>query len=258
MMTQPEKMMKKPFPLAVLSTIAATLIAGCAGSNINGLTDAGGALFKAASLSDADVKSMADQACAQSDQQNRFAATNSTYSKRLTRIVEGLNGTGVPVQARVYMAQDVNAWAMANGCVRVYSGLMDMMTDDEVRGVLGHEIGHVALGHTKKKMQVAYTALAARGALGASGNGAVSALSQSQLGDLAQSLINAQFSQTEESAADDYSFDLLTRNRGNRQALVSAFQKLAKLDGGHSSIFSSHPGSADRAKHIQDRIATGH
>ncbi|VTR30443.1 Uncharacterized metalloprotease yggG [Serratia fonticola] len=34
---------------------------------------------------------------------------------------------------------------MANGCIRVYSGLMDMMDDNEVEGVLGHEMGHVAL-----------------------------------------------------------------------------------------------------------------
>ena len=39
---------------------------------------------------------------------------------------------------------------MANGCVRVYSGLMDMMTDNEVEAVLGHELGHVALGHSRK------------------------------------------------------------------------------------------------------------
>jgi len=42
---------------------------------------------------------------------------------------------------------------MSNGCIRVYSGLMDMMTDSELRGVIGHEMGHVALGHSKKAMQ---------------------------------------------------------------------------------------------------------
>ena len=31
------------------------------------------------------------------------------------------------------MTKDVNAWAMGNGCVRVYSGLMDQMNDDEPR-----------------------------------------------------------------------------------------------------------------------------
>jgi len=121
--------------------------------------------------------------------------------------------------------------------------------------VLGHEIGHVALGHTKKAMQVGYTTLAARGALAASGNSALATLSNSQLGELTESLINAQFSQSQESAADDYSLDLLKKNNANLSGLVSAFEKLAKLDGGDSSMFSSHPGSKDRAKRLQDKIA---
>ncbi|VEB54342.1 Putative metalloprotease yggG [Salmonella enterica subsp. enterica] len=40
---------------------------------------------------------------------------------------------------KVYETKDVNAFAMANdGCIRVYSGLMDMMTDNEVEAVIGH------------------------------------------------------------------------------------------------------------------------
>ncbi|WP_316150029.1 M48 family metalloprotease [Cupriavidus sp. BIC8F] len=239
--------------------VAAALLAGCSGgmpTNLDGVMSAGTSLAKAATLSDADVKSLSDQACAESDKTNKIAAANTTYSKRLVKIMGGLKNSDVPnVNAKVYMTKDVNAWAMANGCVRVYSGLMDMMTDDEVRGVLGHELGHVALGHTKKAMQVAYTATAARGAAAAAGNSAVAALSQSQLGELGEQLINAQFSQSQESAADDYSFDLLTKNKANTRGLVTAFQKLAKLDGGKSSMFSSHPGSEDRAKHIEQRIS---
>ena len=41
--------------------------------------------------------------------------------------------------------------------------LMDIMTDNEVEGVLGHEMGRVALGHVRKAIQVAfYAAVAAR------------------------------------------------------------------------------------------------
>ena len=39
------------------------------------------------------------------------------------------------------------------------------------------------------------------------------------------------------------------------QGLASAFDKLAQLGGGDSSMFDSHPGSADRAAHIRQRIA---
>jgi len=236
--------------------LTGALLAGCAGStpDLNGLVTAGSSLAKAATLSDADVKTLSDQACADADQSNKIAAANSNYGKRLTRIMSGLKNSDVPnVNVRVYQTKDINAWAMANGCVRVYSGLMDMMNDDEVRGVVGHELGHVALGHTKKAMQVAYTATAARSAVAASGNSAVTALSSSQLGELGEKLINAQFSQTQESEADDYAFDLLTRNKASTRGLVTAFQKMAKLDGGKSSMFSSHPGSEDRARRIQER-----
>ncbi len=235
----------------------AALLAGCAGANMDSLTQAGGSLFFAASLSDANVKQLSDQSCAEMDKKNTIATPDSTYAKRLVNIMSGLQNTGLPLDAKVYVTKDVNAWAMANGCVRVYSGLMDLMTDDEVRGVLGHEIGHVALGHTKAAMQVAYSTAAARGLLGATGNPTLTALSGSQIAELGETFVNAQFSQRQESQADDYSFDLLTKNGANRQALVTAFQKLAKLDGGQSSLLSSHPGSAARAQHIQDRLNSG-
>ncbi|WP_404991759.1 M48 family metallopeptidase [Cupriavidus pauculus] len=235
----------------------AAMLAGCAGANMDSLTQAGGSLFSAATLSDTNVKQLSDQSCAEMDKKNTLASADSTYAKRLTNIMSGLKNTGLPLDAKVYMTKDVNAWAMANGCVRVYSGLMDLMTDDEVRGVLGHEIGHVALGHTKAAMQVAYTTAAARGLLGSTGNATLTALSSSQIGELGETFVNAQFSQRQESQADDYSFDLLTKNNANRQALVTAFQKLAKLDGGNSSLLSSHPASAARAQHIQDRLNSG-
>ena len=84
--------------------------------------------------------------------------------------------------------------------------------------------------------------------------GPPAALSSSQLGDFAEKLINAQFSQSQESEADNYSFDTLTQQKLKREGLVTAFQKLAKLDGGKSSMFSSHPSSADRAANMQKRI----
>ena len=115
---------------------------------------------------------------------------------------------------------------MGNGCVRVYSGLMDQMNDDELRGVIGHEMGHVALGHSKKAMQTAYAVSAARTAAGAASPG-VAALTKPRSSATSPKFINAQFSQTQESAADDYSFDLMKQKGMNQKGLVTAFQKLA-------------------------------
>lgn len=119
---------------------------------LNGLLSSGAEAFQAYSLSDAQVKTLSDQACQEMDSKATIAPANSEYAKRLTTIANALgnNINGQPVNYKVYMAKDVNAFAMANGCIRVYSGLMDMMTDNEVEAVIGHEMGHVALGHVKK------------------------------------------------------------------------------------------------------------
>jgi len=236
---------------------AALLLGGCNNMSPDGLVSAGGNLFQAASLSDADIVQLSDAACTQSDQQEKVASSKSKYTTRLNRVMRGFGDetlNGQKINYKVYLTEDVNAWAMGNGCIRVYSGLMDMMNDDELRGVIGHEMGHVALGHTKKAMQTAYAVSAARSAAAASGNGMVASLSSSQLGDLTEKFINAQFSQSQETAADNYSFDLLTQKKLNRKGLVTAFEKLAKLDGGESSMFSSHPSSPDRAARMQARL----
>lgn len=246
--------------LSRTATVAAVL--ACTGNahafDIGGALGAGGKLLQAATLSDADIKTLSDKACKESDQQSKIAPAGSKYDARLQKLGKqlGNNINGQPVNYKVYLTNDVNAWAMANGCIRVYSGLMDMMTDDELLGVIGHEMGHVALGHSKKAMQTAYSVSAARDAAGAAGGSAVAALSASQLGDLTEKFINAQFSQSQESAADDYSYDQLKSRKLNVQGLVTAFQKLAKLDGGKSDMMSSHPASTKRAQHIEERIAS--
>lgn len=121
------------------------------------------------------------------------------------------------------MTSDVNAWAMANGCVRVYSGLMDMMNDNEIEGVLGHELGHVALGHSLAEMKASYAIVAARDAISAT-SGVASQLSRSQLGDIAEGAINAKYSRDKESEADDFSFDLLKKRGISTQGLVGSFE----------------------------------
>lgn len=246
----------KTLKMAALAVLMAGTLAGCQNLNGDKLASSGMSAYKAATLSDADVKAMSNASCKQSDSENQVAGKSSTYTKRLNKIARALGNqiNGTPVNYKVYLTSDVNAWAMANGCVRVYSGLMDMMTDNEVEGVLGHEMGHVALGHTREKMQTAYATVAARDAVSAT-SGVASQLSQSQLGDLAEGVINATFSRSEESEADDFSYDFLKKRGISTQGLASSFDKLATLSGTAKSMFDSHPPSTERAQHIRDRIA---
>ncbi len=115
--------------------IAATLT-GCQNMDSNALLSSGAEAFQAYSLSDAQVKSLSDQACKEMDSKATLSPASSEYSKRLSKIAAALgdNINGQPVNYKVYETKDVNAFAMANGCIRLYSGLMDIMNDNEVQG----------------------------------------------------------------------------------------------------------------------------
>jgi putative metalloprotease len=244
---------------ALLAFSMAALLSGCQNMNSQSLLQSGAQAYQAATLSDEQVKTLSVQSCEEMDKKAQIAPADSEYSQRLAKIAAALgdNINGQPANYKVYVTKDVNAWAMANGCIRVYSGLMDLMNDNEVEGVLGHEMGHVALGHTRKAMQVAYGTTAARTAASALG-GVTGALSQSQLADLGEKFVNAQFSQKQESQADDYSFDLLKKRGIDPTGLATSFEKLAKLEqGGGLDWLSDHPSSEARAKHIRERIAAG-
>ncbi len=237
--------------------IASAALTGCENINTQMAAQSGVQAIQAATLNDADARSLANQSCKELDSQSQIASSKSKYTKRLNKIAKamGNNINGLPVNYKVYMTDDINAFAMANGCIRVYSSLMDMMTDDEIEGVLGHEMGHVALGHSLKAMKVAYGTIAARTAV-ASTSGVAAELSQTQLADLGEALINSQFSQHQESEADDFSYDFLKKHKLNTLGLATSFEKLAELDGGRKgSMFDSHPPSTERAQHIRDRIA---
>ena len=224
-------------------------------SSVANMLSVGKTAYKAATLSDEDVVKLSEKSCAASDL-GKVAGPKSIEAERLATIVKAMptSVNGTSLNYKLYITKDVNAWAMSNGCVRIYNGLLAVMDDDEVRAVIGHEIGHVALGHSKSALQTAYSASALRQAAAVSGNQTASLISSSQLGEMTEQLINAQFSQVQERAADDYSFDLLTSAKLKREALVTSFEKLSKFSD-KSGLLRSHPSSTDRAQHIRDRIA---
>ncbi|MDU3078441.1 MAG: M48 family metalloprotease, partial [Mixta calida] len=130
----------------VVAISLTTLLSGCQNLDSSALMQSGAQAFQAVTLSNDQVKALSEQSCQQMDSEAQIAQPGSEYQKRLDKIAAALgnNINGTPANYKVYITKDVNAWAMANGCIRVYSGLMDMMSDNEVEAVLGHEMGHVA------------------------------------------------------------------------------------------------------------------
>ena len=240
----------------VLALAATVTLSGCqSGTNIDGMMSAGSSLLGAATMTDEQMQQLGDQTIAQQDSQNHLVSKNSPYAQRLARLTQGWETVdGHTFDFNVYQIDNMNAFAVPNGSIRLHSGLMDGMTDDEVRYVLAHEIGHVVLGHSKKAFQVAYASSAAREAVAASGNDAAAAISSSQLGDLGEKLINSQFSQSQEKAADDYALELMQRSNMDASASISALRTLEANYGNSSSMFSSHPAPGDRADRMEEAL----
>ena len=112
--------------------VSAVVLAGCQNMNYDTLAQSGGQLFQAATLTDADMVKLTDGACKEMDAKNNIAPASGKYAARMDKIAKSLGSdvNGTKVNYKVYMTNEPNAWAMANGCVRVYSGLMDIMNED--------------------------------------------------------------------------------------------------------------------------------
>lgn len=237
--------MRRYFP----ALLAVFLLLSCEDTNIPVMTDAARDAVTAITLGDEDVNHLARRAAQMSDSEHRVAPPGSPYDNRLRKILADHYETdGQSFNFKVYLEDDVNAFAMADGTIRVYSGLMDLMSDQELLFVIGHEMGHVLDNHSRKKMVLAYASSALRKGL-ASQNNEVGQVARSVLGSFAQQLANAQFSQVEEKAADQHGLAFLKAGGYDTVHAVSALKKLSAVGGQHSFL-SSHPDPAIRAKKL--------
>jgi metalloprotease len=221
------------------------------------MLDAGKDLSKSETLSDQELQSYFDQMSKEMDRKNKVAPAGNPYATRLSTLSSGLaRYDGLNLNFKVYLTSQINAFAMANGTIRVYSGLLDKFTDDEVRYVVGHEIGHVKRGHTKARIQNALRTSALRNAVAATGSTA-GTLASSQLGDLFEKVIVAQHSQGNEREADDYSMAFMKKNKYAPMACVTALDKLAAMSGGagEPQWLSTHPSPQERSKRMRTQVA---
>lgn len=254
--------MKNRFAVIAAGMLAITGMAGCSFQQFNVDRAISGAMkgVEAITLSDDEIAQYVHQSVVYMDGKNPVAPASDPYAKRLAKLTAGLTDVGGrPLNFKVYKVKDVNAFACADGSVRVFQGLMDLMDDDEVLGVVGHEIGHVAGHHSRKQMKTALLASGARDVIGA-GGGMIGTLSDSDLGAIGENLVNAKYSQKQETEADDYGYDFLKNNHKNPRAMVKAFKKLKSLEGDRSlknspvaQMFSTHPDTQARIDHMEKR-----
>ena len=228
--------------------------------NVGKAIGAGVKAAKAATLTDEQMAAYVKESVDWMDANNPVTPDDDPYTIRLKKLTDGLTeADGIPLNFKVYRVIDVNAFACPDGSVRVFSSLMDIMSDDELLGIIGHEIGHVAKRHSKKAFRTELLTGALKDGVSAAG-GVAAKLSDSQLGQLSQGLVNSKFSQKQEKEADDYGYEFLKENGKNPWGMVQAFEKFQKMEDEAGAkptyidrMFSSHPETVARINRMTER-----
>jgi putative metalloprotease len=145
------------------------------------------------------------------------------------------------VRISVVDQSEINA-GNAGGCqFLVTAGLLQRANDDQLRGVLAHEIAHQDLGHVARA-QVLNTGLSVGAALLERffpGSGA--------LAPIAGTLISRGYGRTEEYSADRHGVDILTRAGYPAEIMVDTLRWLRGVSGNAGGGFlSTHPAIDER------------
>ena len=247
--------------LALIGVIVVMLTTSCSSLKVvnqNAAANAGAAALQALTISDAQVKQLCSQYMVESDGQNTVLPADNSYMQRLNRIMARFkNISNLDLNYKVYQSNEVNAFASGDGSVRVYTGLMDAMNDDQVFAVIGHELGHLINKDVRDAYRTAYLVVAARYGIAAV-NTTAGALSTGFLGDLGQQLAQNAYSRRQETQADETAFQFCIQNGVDPYAMYHALNVLISLSGNSGSqgkiaeLMSSHPDTAKRAQHIKE------
>ncbi|PTX53273.1 putative metalloprotease [Gemmobacter caeni] len=167
------------------------------------------------------------------------------------------------IAVHVYDVAPVNGLAAPDGRIFLTSGFMQKyrageVSADELASVIAHELGHVALGHTRRRMIdftganavfVMLTALLARfvPVLGI------------WIANLISTALMARLSRRDEFEADAYASALLVKAGIGTAPQKSLFRKLAGLTGSRGTALPawllSHPAAEERIRAIETNEA---
>lgn len=152
-------------------------------------------------------------------------------------------------------SKELNAFALPGGPVFFYTGMLETMkSEDEVAGILGHEIIHVQNMHwansyssnLKRKLGliVVFTIIGANQDI-------------LNAADMLDDVFNGlKYSRQNESESDRIGYDLMTKAGYNPQGMVNVFKTLSEAGGSRPpEILSTHPDTANRIKALEKRMS---
>ena len=180
--------------------------------------------------------------------------------KPIQRLADALDLESISVN--IYEIEPINGLASPDGKIFITRGFYNKFTSGEITGselasVIAHELGHVALGHSRRRMIDFSGQNALRMAL-------VSILSRiipglgGIIANVLSNLLMARLSRTDEFEADEYASALMMKSGIGVEHQISMFEKLEKLSGNNANLqpawLLSHPKTKKRIEKIQENL----
>lgn len=151
---------------------------------------------------------------------------------------------------KIYVSGYINACSFPNGSIRIHSGCLTLLDDDELLFIIAHELGHIELGHSLANAK--FTVLSSLAKLGIAVAGPIGRiLTVTQITELATQYIAARYSREQEYQADAFAVQWIRQNDLDQGAIISAMHKMRPHATANSSIFAPHPAFEDRFDRIR-------
>ena len=146
------------------------------------------------------------------------------------------------IRLNIFETEPINGLAAPDGRIFITRGFYKKyqngeITVDEIASVVAHELGHVALGHIRRRMIDFSGQNAVRAALGAVLSRLVPGLGGFIAGIIGN-LLMAKLSRRDEYEADEYASALLIKSGIGVEPQISMFKKLEKISVLEMNIFT--------------------
>jgi len=201
------------------------------------------------------------QAAAQANRQLpmvRDGEVDGYINQIVRRLAAVAPGPRFEYRSQVVNSPEINAFALPGGYVYVNRGLIRAVrNEDELAGVIAHEMAHVAQRHGTSQATKAYAAQAGVGILGQilGGRNQRVGLGEQIVGSLGLNALFMKFSRGAESEADRVGAQMMARAGYDPMAMANFFDLLAAQQrsnpGAVSQFFSDHPSPQNRSAAIR-------
>ena len=174
------------------------------------------------------------------------------YLQRLRRVmIPLLRATNHPdiinqVRIKVVAEPSINAGSAGGGRFVLTTGLLEKANDEQLRGVLAHEIAHDDLGHPAKMQSVG------------AGLGLGVALLENlfpgsaTVAPIAGTIIASSYSRPQEMAADKHAVTILRRAGYSKDVMIHALTWIMQVEGNSGGGFlSTHPATDERIRALK-------